>query len=60
MALQGNSWNIMNPLRLGARGALLPEEISQDPEWLAVWADPKLHDLMAAYRANLIAFRKGG
>nr|MBP8098523.1 hypothetical protein [Arenimonas sp.] len=23
MALQGNSWNIMNPLRLGARGALL-------------------------------------
>ncbi len=60
MALQGNSWNILNPLRWGARGALLPEEMSQDPEWLAVWADPKLHDLMTAYRANLIAFRKGG
>ena len=60
MALQGNSWNVMNPLRWGARGALLPEEISQDPEWLAVWADPKLHDLMTAYRANLVAFRKGG
>ena len=60
MALQGNSWNVLNPLRWGARGAQLPEEISQDPEWLAVWADPKLHDLMTAYRANLIAFRKGG
>jgi tetratricopeptide (TPR) repeat protein len=60
MALQGNSWNVMNPLRWGARGALLPEEISQDPEWLAVWADPKLRDLMAAYRANIANFRKGG
>ena len=60
MALQGNSWNIMGSLRWGARGALLPEEISQDPEWLAVWADPKLRDLMAAYRTNLANFRKGG
>lgn len=44
----------------GPTGARLPEEISQDPAWLAVWADPKLRELMAAYRANLIAYRKGG
>ena len=60
MALQGNSWNIMNPLRWDVRGALLPEEISQAPEWLAVWADPKLRELMAAYRTNIANFRKGG
>ena len=44
----------------GPSGARLPEEVSQDPAWLAVWADPKLRELMAAYRANLIAYRKGG
>jgi len=44
----------------GPSGARLPEEISKDPAWLAVWANPKLSEVMAAYRANLAAFRKGG
>ncbi|HZX92618.1 MAG TPA: hypothetical protein VFE67_18425 [Rudaea sp.] len=43
----------------GPHGARLPEEVSQDPEWLAVWNDPELRETMAAYRANLAAFRKG-
>ena len=59
MALQGNSWNIINPLRWDGRAARLPEEISQDPEWLAVWNDPKLAELMSEYRKNIAAFRKG-
>jgi len=59
MALQGNSWNIMSPLSWDGRAARLPEEISQDPEWLAVWNDPKLAELMGEYRKNIAAFRKG-
>ncbi len=47
-------------LLLGPKGARLPEEISQDPDWLANWNDPQLAELMSAYRANLAAFRKGG
>jgi tetratricopeptide (TPR) repeat protein len=43
-----------------SRGALLPEEISRDPQWLATWADPKLRELMAEYRKNIETFRKGG
>jgi TolB-like protein/cytochrome c-type biogenesis protein CcmH/NrfG len=56
-SLEGAS--LLIPLTQTGRGALLPEEISQDPEWLAVWADPKLRPLMDEYRKNLIAFRKG-
>lgn len=44
----------------GPAGARLPEEVSQDPDWLAAWADPRLREVMAAYRKNLAAFRKGG
>ncbi|CAN5323868.1 hypothetical protein BH11PSE14_BH11PSE14_05800 [soil metagenome] len=40
-------------------GAKLPEEMSSDPEWLAVWADPAAKDLMAVYRRNLLAWRAG-
>ncbi|HSE12268.1 MAG TPA: tetratricopeptide repeat protein [Rudaea sp.] len=40
-------------------GAKLPEEISRDPPWLAVWADPRMTDLMAVYRRNLLAWRAG-
>ncbi len=43
----------------GPHGAQLPEEISTDPDWLAVWSDPRLREGMAVYRANLAAFRKG-
>jgi tetratricopeptide (TPR) repeat protein len=41
-------------------GAKLPEELSTDPKWLAAWDDPRLAELMTAYRANLIKFRQGG
>jgi adenylate cyclase len=50
---------ILPPLLYGPKGPRLPEEISRDPDWLAVWADPKLRQLMDTYRANLTAFRNG-
>jgi len=43
----------------GPNGARLPEEVSQDPAWLAVWNDPRLREAMSVYRVNLAAFRKG-
>jgi hypothetical protein len=39
-------------------GIALPEEISDDPDWLAVWADPRLADVMAQFRRNVAAWRK--
>jgi TolB-like protein len=58
-ALRENDGWVVMPLLGGPNGARLPEEVSRDPEWLAVWNDPKLRETMAAYRANLAAFRKG-
>ena len=56
-ALDVGDW-FPNTALLGAPGgAKLPEEISQDPDWLAVWADPRIKDLMANYRRNLLAWR---
>jgi hypothetical protein len=55
---ESDGWVVM-PLLCGPQGARLPEEVSRDPEWLAVWNDPKLRETVAAYRANLAAFRKG-
>ena len=52
-------YNTTIVLLLGPRGARLPEEISQDPGWLAIWNDPRLRETMVAYRKNLLAFRKG-
>jgi len=60
LSLREASNGTMIPLLQSNRGALLPEEISQDPEWLAVWADPKLSELMTEYRKNIETFRKGG
>ena len=40
-------------------GAKLPEEMSHDPQWLAAWNDPRAAELMALYRANIAAFRRG-
>jgi tetratricopeptide (TPR) repeat protein len=40
-------------------GAKLPEEMSQDPQWLEAWNDPRAKELMALYRANVAAFRRG-
>ena len=47
------------PLLQGPNGARLPEEVSDDPGWRAIWADPRLAQTMAAYRANIAAFRRG-
>ncbi|HET7063878.1 MAG TPA: hypothetical protein VFI49_06335 [Rudaea sp.] len=59
-ALHNNyDWIATQALLSGPNGARLPEEVSQDPEWLAAWNDPRLREAMAAYRANLAAFRKG-
>ena len=58
-SLQNFDWPITEPLLLGPAGARLPEEISQDPAWLAAWTDPRLREVMDAYRANLLAYRKG-
>ncbi|MEZ5461229.1 hypothetical protein [Dokdonella sp.] len=38
-------------------GAKFPEELSTDPQWLAVWNDPRMKPYMDAYRKNLLAWR---
>jgi adenylate cyclase len=38
-------------------GIALPEEVSTDPDWLAVWADPRLADVMIEFRRNVAAWR---
>jgi Tfp pilus assembly protein PilF len=53
------NFSLNSPLSNGLKAARLPEEISQDPQWLAVWSDPKLREMMEVYRANLTAFRNG-
>jgi hypothetical protein len=52
-------WPATQALLSGPNGARLPEEVSRDPDWLAVWNEPKLRETLAVYRANLAAFRKG-
>jgi len=59
-SIQGSDVFTQSALLPGPNGARLPEEVSKDPEWLAAWNDPKLSETMAAYRKNLLAFRKGG
>ena len=46
-------------LLVTSQGQKLPEEISTDPQWLAVWGDPRLKEWVEAYRANLATFREG-
>ncbi len=55
--LDEGSWFLTTSLVDKSGGAKLPEELSRDPDWLAVWADPRLKDVMAAYRRNLLAWR---
>lgn len=57
-ALDENDWFPTNVLVSAPGGAKLPEEISTDPEWLAVWADSRIKDVMSVYRQNLLAWRK--
>ena len=59
-AIQGSDVYTQAALLYGPKGARLPEEVSTNPDWLAAWNDPKLRETMAAYRKNLLAFRKGG
>ncbi len=59
MVLDQNDWFPTNALISAPGGAKLPEEISTDPEWLAVWADPRMEDVMDMYRRNLLAWRAG-
>jgi len=53
------AWAPALPLLSEPGGPRLPEEISQDRQWLDAWADPRARELMAEYRANIAAFRKG-
>ena len=52
-------WIATQTLLSGPNGARLPEEVSLDPDWLAVWDDPKVSEAMSVYRKNLATFRKG-
>jgi len=58
LALDESDWFPTNVLISAPGGAKLPEEISTDPEWLAVWADPRIEDVMSVYRHNLLAWRE--
>lgn len=55
--LDQNDWLPTNVLVSAPGGAKLPEEISTDPEWLAVWADSRIEDVISVYRQNLVAWR---
>jgi TolB-like protein/tetratricopeptide (TPR) repeat protein len=57
--LDRDDWFPTNALVFAPGGAKLPEEISTDPAWLAVWADPRLGDVTRTYRENLLAWRAG-
>jgi hypothetical protein len=59
-SLDSVQWYGYDKLLVTPQGQKLPEEISTDPEWLSVWADPRLKEFMDAYRANLARFRSGG
>jgi TolB-like protein/Tfp pilus assembly protein PilF len=58
-ALDHNNWFpfLLTALTYSSGGARLPEEISNQPDWIAVWNDPRMKDLMAVYRRNLHAWR---
>jgi hypothetical protein len=58
LVLDGNDWIPTQVLIRAPGGAKLPEEISTDPEWLAVWADPRIEDVISVYRQNLLAWRE--
>jgi TolB-like protein/Tfp pilus assembly protein PilF len=58
LALDENDWFPTNVLIGAPGGAKLPEEISTDPEWLAIWDDPRIEDVIRVYRQNLHAWRE--
>ena len=40
-------------------GGRLPEDLSRDSQWLEVWNDPRAQEVMALYRSNIAAYRRG-
>jgi TolB-like protein/Flp pilus assembly protein TadD len=58
-SLDGGVMLTFNPMRYTGRGELLPEEVSTDPEWLALWTQPQVRDWYDAYRRNVLAWRAG-
>ena len=59
LALDENDWFLTYPLYLAPGGAKLPEEISRDPQWLAVWDDSRIKVATDYFRRNLLAWRAG-
>ena len=59
-SLKSVQWFGYDKLLITSEGQKVPEEISTDPDWLAVWNDPRLEEFMDAYRANLAKIRSGG
>lgn len=57
LALDQDDWYPTTVLVLAPGGARLPEEISTDPQWLAVWNDPRMKPMTDVYRRNLLAWR---
>ena len=53
------AWSPTLPLLASPGGPRLPEELSRGPQWLDAWNDPRAAELMALYRANIAAFRRG-
>jgi adenylate cyclase len=60
LALDQSDWFLTSALYLAPGGAKLPEEISQDPQWLAVWDDPRMKAIADYYRRHLLAWRAQG
>jgi len=58
--LATKDWFPTQALVFAPGGAKLPEEISADPAWMAVWSDPRLGDVIGVYRENLLAWRAEG
>lgn len=57
IAIDKHDWYPTNAALLTRGGARLPEEMSTDPEWLAVWNDPRIKAVMDDYRRNVLAWR---
>ncbi len=55
--LENACWFITTVLIGNRFGIALPEEVSDDPQWLALWNDPRLADLMTEFRRNVGAWR---
>ncbi len=55
--LESACWFVSFTLIGNRLGIALPEEVSDDPQWLALWDDPRLTELMGEFRRNVIAWR---